>query len=129
MHGTWRQDHLPEIVATLANRPGHESVRTLITDILHHGFGVDYHAIDHEVQMPEVHGRADSLKTSLLPSEVAAPASCRKATRKGRGARNRCGSNLLCSCCVLKGTIHRRRSDGMAPGGGNGTIKAGARRY
>ena len=59
MRGTWRQDHLPEIVATLANRPGHESVRTLITDILHHGFGVDYHAIDHEVQMPEVHGRAD----------------------------------------------------------------------
>jgi len=66
MRGTWRQDHLPEIVATLANRPGHESVRTLITDILHHGFGVDYHAIDHEVQMPEVHGRADTLFGSVV---------------------------------------------------------------
>jgi len=66
MRGTWRQDHLPEIVATLANRPGHESVRTLITDILHHGFGVDYHAIDHEVRMPEVHGRADTLFGSVV---------------------------------------------------------------
>lgn len=66
MRGTWREDHLPEIVATLANRPGHESVRTLITDILHHGFGVDYHAIDHEVRMPEVHGRADTLFGSVV---------------------------------------------------------------
>ena len=50
---TWRQQHLPEIVATLANRPGHEAVRTLVADILRYGFsGVAYHAIDHEVRLP-----------------------------------------------------------------------------
>ena len=39
---------------------GHESVRTLVADILRYGFGVAYHAIDHEVRLPEVH---DVLKT------------------------------------------------------------------
>ena len=58
---TWRQQHLPELVATLATRPGHEAVRTLVADILRYGFGVAYHAIDHEVRLPEVHGRADTL--------------------------------------------------------------------
>lgn len=57
----WRDRHLPEIVATLARRPGHESVRTLVADILRYGFGAAYHAIDHEVRLPEVHGRADTL--------------------------------------------------------------------
>jgi hypothetical protein len=63
---TWRQQHLPEIVATLANRPGHEAVRTLVADILRYGFGVAYHAIDHEVRLPEVHGRADTLFGSVV---------------------------------------------------------------
>lgn len=62
---TWRQQHLPEIVATLANRPGHEAVRTLVADILRYGFGVAYHAISHEVRLPEVHGRADTLFGSV----------------------------------------------------------------
>jgi hypothetical protein len=47
MLGTWRQQHLPEIVANLANRPGHEAVRTHVADILCYGFGVAYHEIDH----------------------------------------------------------------------------------
>ena len=52
MLGTWRQQHLPEIVANLANRPGHEAVRTHVADILRYGFGVAYHEIDHEVRLP-----------------------------------------------------------------------------
>src|SRR5437667_1640377 len=63
---TWRQQHLPELVATLATRPGHEAVRTLVADILRYGFGVAYHAIDHEVRLPEVHGRADTLFGSVV---------------------------------------------------------------
>lgn len=61
MQSTWRQQHLPELVATLARRPGHESVRTLVADILRYGFGGGYHEIDHEVRLPEVHGRAGSV--------------------------------------------------------------------
>src|ERR1700730_11833159 len=66
MLGTWRQQHLPEIVANLANRPGHEAVRTHVADILRYGFGVAYHEIDHEVRLPEVHGRADTLFGSVV---------------------------------------------------------------
>lgn len=51
MESTWRQEHLPEIVTTLGRRPGHGSVRTLVADILRYGFGVAYHAIDHEVRL------------------------------------------------------------------------------
>ncbi|MGH7057438.1 MAG: N-6 DNA methylase, partial [Acetobacteraceae bacterium] len=61
MPGPWRQHDLPEIVATLAGRPGHESVRTMIAEILRHGFGASYAELDHEVRMPEVRGRADTL--------------------------------------------------------------------
>jgi hypothetical protein len=63
---TWREQHLPELVATLARRPGHESVRTLVADILRYGFGVAYHEIDHEMRLPEVHGRADTLFGSVV---------------------------------------------------------------
>jgi hypothetical protein len=66
MLGTWREQHLPQIVANLANRPGHESVRTLVADILRYGFDVDYHQIDHEVRLPEIHGRADTLFGSVV---------------------------------------------------------------
>lgn len=61
MSSTWRIDDLPRIVQTLATRPGHEGVRTLLAEILRHGFGADYMAFDHEVRMPEVRGRADML--------------------------------------------------------------------
>ncbi len=66
MLGTWREQHLPQIVANLANWPGHEFVRTLVADILRYGFGVDYHDINHEVRLPEVHGRADTLFGSVV---------------------------------------------------------------
>jgi hypothetical protein len=57
----WRQHELPDIVRALAGRPGHEAVRTMVTDILRHAFGANWLSLDHEVRMPEVHGRADTL--------------------------------------------------------------------
>jgi SAM-dependent methyltransferase len=66
MLGNWREDHLPELVAALVTRPGHDNVRTLIGELLHHAFGADYLAIDQEVRLPEVHGRADTLFGSVV---------------------------------------------------------------
>ena len=57
----WRGEDLVELAAALATRPGHEAVRTQITQILRHVFRADYLALDHEVRMPEVRGRADML--------------------------------------------------------------------
>jgi SAM-dependent methyltransferase len=53
-------------VAALVSRPGHDNVRTLIGELLHHAFGADYLAIDQEVRLPEVHGRADTLFGSVV---------------------------------------------------------------
>jgi N-6 DNA Methylase len=61
MGESWRRQHLPDLVAALASRPGHESVRTLLAEILRHAFGAAYLDLDHEVQMPEIRGRADTL--------------------------------------------------------------------
>ena len=61
MSSNWRTEDLPKIAHALARRPGHETLRTLLADILRHGFGADYLATDHEVRMPEVRGRADML--------------------------------------------------------------------
>jgi SAM-dependent methyltransferase len=58
---SWRQSDLPELVAALATRPGHESVRTQIGELLRHAFAADYAALDHEVRLPEVRGRADMM--------------------------------------------------------------------
>jgi SAM-dependent methyltransferase len=66
MLGNWREDHLPGLVAALVARPGHDNVRTLIGELLHHAFGADYLAIDQEVRLPEVHGRADTLFGSVV---------------------------------------------------------------
>lgn len=66
MLGNWREDHLPGLVAALLARPGHDNVRTLIGELLHHAFGADYLAIDQEVRLPEVHGRADTLFGSVV---------------------------------------------------------------
>src|SRR6185437_1911204 len=79
MLGTWREQHLPQIVANLANRPGHEAVRTLVADILRYGFGVAYHQIDHEVRLPEIHGRADTLFGSVVFE-------CKRDLRQEQGA-------------------------------------------
>jgi len=61
MDAPWRSKDLPEIGRALAQRPGHESVRTLVAEILRHAFGAAYLDLDHEVRMPEVHGRVDTL--------------------------------------------------------------------
>ncbi len=58
---SWREHDLPELVAALATRPGHERVRTMVAEILHHGFGLPYLAADHEVRLPLVGGRIDML--------------------------------------------------------------------
>ncbi|HJS84621.1 MAG TPA: N-6 DNA methylase, partial [Acetobacteraceae bacterium] len=57
----WRQRTLPDIVRALIARGNEGHVRSLLGEILHHGLGADYLAIDHEVRMPEVRGRADAL--------------------------------------------------------------------
>ena len=57
----WRRQDLPQIVTALATRPGHEAVRTQFAEILRHAFGANYLDLDHEVRMPEIHGRADTL--------------------------------------------------------------------
>jgi hypothetical protein len=61
MMGIWRKDELPAIAARLAARPGHEAVRTLVAEILRHGFGVSWDDITHEVRLPRVHGRVDTM--------------------------------------------------------------------
>jgi hypothetical protein len=53
--------HQPEIDRALARRPGHESVRTLVAEILCHAFRAAYLDLDPEVRLPEVHGRVDTL--------------------------------------------------------------------
>ena len=49
MPSTWRQTDLPDLVATLASRPRHEAVRTLLGELLRHAFGASYTALDHEI--------------------------------------------------------------------------------
>src|ERR687886_2932165 len=66
MLGNWREDHLPQLVTALLTRPGHDNVRTQIGEMLRHAFGADYLAIDQEVRLPEVHGRADTLFGSVV---------------------------------------------------------------
>jgi hypothetical protein len=61
MNSQWRRTQLPQIVAALATRPGHENVRVQISEILHNAFAVACLALDQEVRLPEVHGRIDSL--------------------------------------------------------------------
>jgi hypothetical protein len=61
MDTPWRHKDLPDIVRALSQRPGHEGVRTLLAEILRHAFGAAYLDLDHEVRLPEVHGRVDTL--------------------------------------------------------------------
>jgi hypothetical protein len=61
MEAPWRRKDLPDIGRALAMRPGHETVRTLVAGILRHAFGAGYLDLDHEVRLPEVHGRVDAL--------------------------------------------------------------------
>ncbi|MBW8268383.1 N-6 DNA methylase [Caldovatus aquaticus] len=61
MPESWRQRRLPEIVAELARRPGHNNVAALVQEILANGLGVAYREIEHEVRLEAVQGRADML--------------------------------------------------------------------
>jgi len=61
MAGPWRTTELPGIVATLATRPKHETLRTLMQDILHSGFGAAHAEIAHEVYLAEGRGRIDTM--------------------------------------------------------------------
>jgi hypothetical protein len=58
MTSPWRQAHLPEIARTLAGRPGHAKLLTLVAEILRNAFGAGWVDMDHEVRMLEVRGRA-----------------------------------------------------------------------
>lgn len=60
MSDSWRR-HLPELLANLARRPGHETVRTHLSELLRHGLGVPFSEIAHEVRLQAVRGRADTL--------------------------------------------------------------------
>ncbi|HTN11292.1 MAG TPA: hypothetical protein VL154_10005 [Acetobacteraceae bacterium] len=57
----WRRTNLPELVQRLLARPGHEHVRAAVSTILTEGLGLSYTAADHEVRLPEIHGRLDTL--------------------------------------------------------------------
>jgi SAM-dependent methyltransferase len=61
MGESWRTSELPEIVATLASRPRHETLRALIFDILHAGFGAAHAEIGQEVYLCEGRGRIDTM--------------------------------------------------------------------
>jgi hypothetical protein len=39
MTNRWRVDRFPEIVRSMASRPGHEALRGLVTELLREGFG------------------------------------------------------------------------------------------
>ena len=54
-------ERLHEIVNQLMSRPGHETVRTRIDELLIHGLGATATDISYERPLPEVHGRLDGL--------------------------------------------------------------------
>lgn len=55
------REHLYEICAELATRPGHEKVRALVYELLVHGLGASSRDVDFERPLPEVRGRMDAL--------------------------------------------------------------------
>jgi len=57
----WREEHLPEIVAQLAARPGHEGVRVRLHDILVHSLGVPRASLTQEDWRTRIRGRIDTL--------------------------------------------------------------------
>lgn len=57
----WRTESLPDLAARLAARPGHETVRTAMTEILHRGLGVTVAALRQEDYRTRVKGRIDTL--------------------------------------------------------------------
>ncbi len=61
MSADWHSERLPELARALAARPRHEALRGHITELLHSGFGVPYHEIDHEAYLLDGRGRIDTM--------------------------------------------------------------------
>lgn len=66
MPASWRTDTLPQLAALLAARPGHEAVRTDVTEILRHGLGVRAADLRQEDYRARVKGRIDTLFASTV---------------------------------------------------------------
>jgi SAM-dependent methyltransferase len=66
MPPSWRADTLPELAASLAARPGHETVRTHLAEILRHGLGVRAADLKQEDYRARVRGRIDTLFESTV---------------------------------------------------------------
>ncbi len=58
---TWRRDDLPQTAAKLASRPGHETVRVLVADVLRYGLRANLDELSQEVRAPDIGGRLDTL--------------------------------------------------------------------
>ncbi|WP_337875347.1 hypothetical protein [Elioraea sp.] len=61
MTPSWRADTLPELAASLATRPGHETVRTHLAEMMRHGLGVRAADLRQEDYRARVRGRIDTL--------------------------------------------------------------------
>lgn len=59
-------DQLTAVLASLAQRPGHEKVRTLLATLLTEGLGARLDDVDFESRVPEVAGRIDALFGSTV---------------------------------------------------------------
>lgn len=59
MPDSWRQDHLPRIVAAMASRPRHEALRGLVTELLRDGFDARFSELEHERYLIDNRGRVD----------------------------------------------------------------------
>ena len=73
----WRVNRLPEIVRSMASRPRHEALRTLVAELLREGFGAAFNELEHERYLVDNSGRVDvawgatviELKTDLRREE------------------------------------------------------------
>ncbi|WP_114374685.1 N-6 DNA methylase [Elioraea thermophila] len=61
MTNRWREARLPEVIAALARRPGHEQVRVLLAELLREGLGIDPAQLRQEDWRARVRGRIDTL--------------------------------------------------------------------
>jgi hypothetical protein len=66
MTDDWRTSTLPQIVAQLVTRPGHESVRARMHEVLVTGLGVRRAALSDEQWRTRIRGRIDTLFGSLV---------------------------------------------------------------
>lgn len=59
MTSNWRQDRLPEVVASMVTRPRHEALRGLVTELLRDGFDARFSELAHERYLIDNRGRVD----------------------------------------------------------------------